>query len=72
MSLNMAENAWLNFSDYARILNMPPYSCNNITFIVSNGIALKFLSVQFAHPGALLWFYLFLRHEFKHNSNESY
>ena len=38
---------------------MPQYSYNDI-IIVTNFIILEFLSAQFAHPGALLPFYVFL------------
>ena len=54
----MPENARINCSDYARVLNMPQYSYNNI--IVTNVAILEFLSARFVHPGALLPFYLFL------------
>ena len=59
MSLNMPENAWINCSDYARVLNMPQYCYNNIIIIVTN-IMLEFLSSRFIHPGALLRISLFL------------
>ena len=58
MSLNMSEHSWLNCSDYARVLNMPRYSYNNI-ITVTNVIILEFLSTRFVHPGSLLPFYLF-------------
>ena len=51
-------NAWINCSDYARVLNMPWYGYN---IIVTNVITLEFLSARFVHPGALLPFYLFLK-----------
>ena len=54
----MPENARINCSDYARVLNMLQYSYNNI--IVTNVVILEFLSALFVHPGALLPFYLFL------------
>ena len=47
MSLNMPENTWINFSDYARVLNMPEYIYNNIIIIVGNVIILEFLSTRF-------------------------
>ena len=56
--LNIPENPWINCSDYARVLNMPQYSYNNI-IIVTNVIMLEFLSARFTHPGALLPLYLF-------------
>ena len=58
MSLNMPENAWINCSDYARVLDMPQYSYNNI-IIVTNVIVLEFLSARFIHPHALLRISLF-------------
>ena len=59
MFLNMPENAWINCSDYAIVLNMPQYSYKNIIINVTN-VMLGFLAGWFAHPGALLPFYLFL------------
>ena len=34
MSLNMSKNAWKNCSEYARVINMPWYSCNNIIIVI--------------------------------------
>ena len=73
MALNMPENAWINYSNYARVLSMLWYSYNNI--IVTNVIMLEFLYAQFIHPSALLPFYLF-QHNFltlylEHKKNES-
>ena len=61
MSLNMPEKAWINCSDYARVLNMLQYSYNNIIIIinVTNVIMLEFLSAQFVYSGPLLPFYLY-------------
>ena len=48
MSLNMAENAWINYSYYVRVLNMPRYIYNNIIIIVTNVIILlKFLKTSY-------------------------
>ena len=52
MSLNMPENTLINYFDYARVLNMPRYSYNNIV-IVTNVIMLEFLYARFVHPGFL-------------------
>ena len=57
---NMPENAWINCSDHASVLNMPRYSYNNIIIIVSNAIIVESLTGQYVHLGALLPFYLFL------------
>ena len=59
ISLNMSENAWINCSDYVKVLHMPRYSYNNIIIIVTNVILLEFLSASFVHPGALIPFPLF-------------
>ena len=59
MFLDVPENAWTNCSDYARVLNMPQYSYNNIVIIVANVIILEFLSARFVHRGVLLPFFLF-------------
>ena len=32
--LNVPENTWINSSDYARVLNMPQNSYNNIIIII--------------------------------------
>ena len=64
------QNAWINCSDYARVLNISRYSYNNIIIIVTNDILLEFLSAQFVHPGALLPFYIFW-HNLEHKNNES-
>ena len=61
------QNAWINCSDYARVLNIPRYSYNNIIIIVT---LLEFLSAQFVHPGALLPFCIFW-HNLEHKNNES-
>ena len=58
--LNVPENAWINCSDCARVLNTPRHSYNSINIIVTNVTILEFLSEQFVHQGALLPFYLFL------------
>ena len=50
----MPENTLINCSDYARVLNIPRDSYNNIIIIVTNVIMLEFLSVRFIHPVALL------------------
>ena len=42
--LNMPENARINCSDYAKVLNMPGYNNNNIMIIVTNVIMFEFLS----------------------------
>ena len=60
MSLNMPENARINCYDYTMVLSMLQYSYNNIIITVTNVIILGILSAWFAHPGALLPFYLFL------------
>ena len=54
---------------YARILNMPRHSYNNIIIIVTNVIILEFLSARFVHPGAPLPFYLF-KHELDYKNKE--
>ena len=43
MSLSMSENAWINYADYIKVLNMPQYSYNNIIIFVTV-IILEFLS----------------------------
>ena len=55
MSLSMPENAWINCSEYARVLNISQYSYNGI-IVVPNVIVLEFLSARFVHPVALLPF----------------
>ena len=67
--LNVPENAWINYSDYAKFLSMPRYRYNNIIIIVTNVITLEFLSARFVHPDALLPFYFF-KHELEHENNE--
>ena len=57
--LNVAENTWINCSDYASFFTMLWYSYNNIV-IETNVVILEFLSARFIHPDALLPFYLFL------------
>ena len=59
MPLNMPENARVNCSDYARLLNMAGFSYNSI-IIVTNVIMLKFLSTQFIQTGASLPCFYFL------------
>ena len=59
MALNRPENAWINCSNYAKILSMPRYCYNGIVTIVTV-IILEFLSAQFEHPDVLLLFYLSL------------
>ena len=58
ISLSMPEHAWINCYEYAKVLNMPRYSYNNIMVIVTI-ILLEFLSAQFIHPGTLPPSYLF-------------
>ena len=36
--LNIPKYAWINCSDYARVLNMPQYTYNNIIIIVTKDI----------------------------------
>ena len=67
--LNMPENTLINCSVYARVLNVPLYSYNNITIVI-NVTILTFLSAGFVHPGSLLPFYHF-KHELEHKNNES-
>ena len=43
------------FYKYARVLNMPLYSYNNIISIVTNNIILEFLSAQFIHPDSTIF-----------------
>ena len=38
---------------------MSQYSYNSIIIVVTNVVALEFLSAGFVHPGAVLPFYLF-------------
>ena len=73
MFRNMYVTSWINSFDYARVLNMPRCSCNNIIviiiiifiiiiiiiIIVTNVTLLEFFSAGFVHPNALLPFYLF-------------
>ena len=63
ISLNMHKYPWnwINCSDYARVLNMPRYSYNNIIIIIiaTNAIMLEFSSAQFIHVGALLCYHFF-------------
>ena len=55
---------------YARVLNMPWYSYNNI--IVTNVIILELLSTWFVHPGPQqLTILPFFEHELEHKNNES-
>ena len=53
--MNVPEYAWINCSDYARVLNKPRYSYNII--IVTNVIILVILVCTIA--GTLLRFYVF-------------
>ena len=55
--LNMPENAWMNSSDYARVLSILLY-INNIS-ILATVIILEFLSARFIHLVSLLPFYFF-------------
>ena len=55
---NIPENALINCSDYARVLSMPRYGCNNI-ISVTNVIILEFLSGRFVNQGSVLPFYIF-------------
>ena len=59
----------LNCFDYAKVVNMPQYSYNNIIIIATNLIILEFLSTRFVHPGALLRFSFFY-HELENESNK--
>ena len=43
MFLTVPENAKINCSEYAKILNMPQYNNKNIVIIVTNVIVLEFL-----------------------------
>ena len=69
ISLNISENAWMNCSDYVRVLNMLWYSYNKIIIIVTV-IILEFLCAGFLYPGTLLPFYLALN-ELEHKNSES-
>ena len=51
--LTVPENAEINRSEYAKILNMPQYNNNNIVIIVTNVIILEFLPSWFIHTVAL-------------------
>ena len=42
--MNIPEYAWINCSHYARVLNMPRYSYNNIIIFVTKVIRLEFFS----------------------------
>ena len=68
MALTVPENAWINCSDYARILNMLRCSYNNIIIVVTNVIMLEFLSARFVDPG---YHFIFFEHELEHKNNES-
>ena len=68
MSLTMPENAWINCSDYAMVLNMPQYTCDNFFIIVTNVVMLDFLSVRLLHP---VYHFIFFQHELEHQNNES-
>ena len=46
----MPEHGRINCYEYAKVLNMPRHSYNNIMIIVTI-ILLEFLSAQFIHPG---------------------
>ena len=59
MSPNMPKKAWIDWSGYARVLNIPQHSYNYI-IIATSVIILEFLSSRFVHPGAMLPFYMFL------------
>ena len=51
--LTVPENAEINCSEYAKILNMPQYNNKNIVIIVTNVIVLEFLPAWFIHIVAL-------------------
>ena len=48
----------MDCSDYVRVLNMSRWIYSNIIIFVTNDIMQEFLSARFAHPVALLPFYL--------------
>ena len=56
--LNVAKHDWINWSEYASVLNMARYSYSNTTIIAIN-VILEFLSAVFVHPGTLVAFHLF-------------
>ena len=54
------------------VLIMVQYNYNNIIIIVTNIIMLEFLSVHFAHPGALQQtIFSFFSISLEHKTNES-
>ena len=57
--LNVPEYAWINYSNYARVLNMLRYSYNNI-IIVTNVIILEFLSALNLYTQAICYPFIFL------------
>ena len=65
ISLNMPDNNWISFSDYAKVLKTLPYSYSNI--IVASVIMLEFLSARFIHQAFCDNFIVF-NHELEHNS----
>ena len=56
--LNVPWYAWIDCSNYARVLSMMWYSYNNAIIIVANVIVFEFLSARFGRPDSLLSFYL--------------
>ena len=70
--LNVPEysrNAWINCSDYARVLSMPRYSYNNIFIIVANVVILN-SCLRDLYTQSLCYRFIFFYHELEHN-NES-
>ena len=70
--LNVVEFAWkwINCSDYARVLNRPRYSYNNVIIIVTNFITLEYLYARFTHLGALQPFYILLTRARNHHTGK--
>ena len=70
--LNVVEFAWkwINCSDYARVLNRPWYSYNNVIIIVTNSITLEYLYARFTHLGALQPFYILLTRARNHHTGK--
>ena len=67
--LNVTEYAWINCSDYGRVLNIPWYSYNNI--IVTNAM-LEFLSARFIHPVEVYLFLTWVKTRIKQSWGSEY
>ena len=70
MSLSMPENAWINCPDYARVLNMPQYSYNNI-IIVNNNCNIINSCLLDLYIQTLCYHFIFFQHELDYKVKKS-